>query len=159
MKKIFNIFDKALLIFVAIIGILMVIVGFMQVFFRYVLNMPLSWSEECVRYLFVWTTFLGAPVGIKRGGHASFDILPKKLPDKYQKPYRTILYLLTMIIYGTFVVVGFPFALRNMNQSTPALHIPYGLVSLAVPVGGVIGIIFCLNELVSLYQMEKGSEA
>ena len=36
----------------------MTLVILLQVFFRYVLNAPLSWPEEAARYLMVWMTFL-----------------------------------------------------------------------------------------------------
>ena len=39
----------------------------LQVFFRYVLNASLSWSEELTRLLFVWLTFLGFGLAAQRG--------------------------------------------------------------------------------------------
>lgn len=159
MRKVFKYFDQALLVVLALIAIAMVIIGFMQVFFRHVLRSPLSWSEECIRYLFVWTTFLGTPIGIKRNGHASFDILGKKLPDKYQQPYRTMLYLLAILMFTVFIAVGFPFSIKNMSQLTPATKIPYGLVSLSVPVGGIIGILYCVDGIIGLFQTGKEDTA
>ena len=47
----------------AIIGGLMAAIAILtlaQVFWRYVLEQPLQWSEEVARYCFVWVTFLGA---------------------------------------------------------------------------------------------------
>ena len=43
---------------VALLAVTVVIVV-LQVFFRYVLNSSLSWSEEAARYLFIWAALLG----------------------------------------------------------------------------------------------------
>ena len=51
------------------LGILMIGVVAAQVFFRYVLNHSLFWSEELARYILVWLTFLGASVAYRRGVH------------------------------------------------------------------------------------------
>jgi TRAP-type C4-dicarboxylate transport system permease small subunit len=46
-----------------------------QVFFRYVLNSSIIWSEPAAVILMGWFIFLGAAVGIREGYHLSFDIL------------------------------------------------------------------------------------
>ena len=56
----FRILDKVLAWLVAAGYAVIVVVGFAQVVFRYVLESPLSWSEELVRYVFVWSVFLTA---------------------------------------------------------------------------------------------------
>ena len=45
-----------------------------QVFFRYVLNQSLFWSEELARYLLIWLTFLGASCAYYRHAHPGVDI-------------------------------------------------------------------------------------
>ena len=37
-----------------------------QVFYRYVLEAPLPWTEELARYLFVWAAMLAAAVSVGR---------------------------------------------------------------------------------------------
>lgn len=53
-----------------------------QVFTRYVLNMPLSWSEELARLLVVWLTFIGAGFVASRNAHIAVDLLAVYLPKK-----------------------------------------------------------------------------
>ena len=47
----------------------------LQVFYRFVLELPFVWSEEAARYLFVWAAFLGAAVAIGRREHFSITLL------------------------------------------------------------------------------------
>ena len=38
-----------------------------SVFFRYVLNDSLSWSEELAKYAMLWLVFLGSPIALRLG--------------------------------------------------------------------------------------------
>ena len=52
----------------------------MQVFTRYVLNDPLTWTEEVARYLMVWVCFLGSAMALKYGEHISVSFIQERLP-------------------------------------------------------------------------------
>ena len=45
----------------------------LQVLTRYVLKIPLFWTEELARYLMIWAGFLGAAIGISQGVHTSIQ--------------------------------------------------------------------------------------
>ena len=52
-----------------------VLLTVLQVFFRYVVGDPLSWSEELSRWLFVWTVYLGWPLLISKHKHMRLEFL------------------------------------------------------------------------------------
>jgi len=66
-------------------GFTMTIVVAVQVFFRYVLNQSLFWSEELARFLLVWLTFLGASSAYYRKVNPGVDFLYAKLPPLLKK--------------------------------------------------------------------------
>ena len=49
--------------FLSLVMTVMLVVVTLQVWYRFVLNDPLAWSEELARYLFVWSSFIGSAVG------------------------------------------------------------------------------------------------
>jgi TRAP-type C4-dicarboxylate transport system permease large subunit len=54
-----------------------------QVFWRYILELPLQWSEEIARYCFVWVTFLGAATLMRlQDGHPAIDALYVRVSSK-----------------------------------------------------------------------------
>lgn len=61
---------------------IMVIVISAAVFWRYVLNDSLSWSEELGRYLLVWISFLGASIGTYQAAHISITVVTDRLPPR-----------------------------------------------------------------------------
>ena len=46
-----------------------------QVFFRYVMNDALNWSEEAARFGMIWMTGLMAPLAYRLGGFVAIDML------------------------------------------------------------------------------------
>src|SRR5699024_3222335 len=51
-----------------------------QVFTRYVLNTPLSWSEEQARLMVVWLTFPGAGIVASTNANITCDLRAEYLP-------------------------------------------------------------------------------
>ena len=57
----------------------MVILTCWQVFTRYILKNPSSWSEELVSYLFAWMSLFGASVVVGERGHMNIPILVERM--------------------------------------------------------------------------------
>ena len=79
MKSI-NYLNKLLRYILAISMLIMVSVTFYQIIMRYVFNRAPSWSEEFVRYLFVWISVLGAGMGIQEKVHIGVDAVVNLFP-------------------------------------------------------------------------------
>lgn len=73
---------------------LMVVVILMQVFYRYVLNAPLSWPEEASLSLMIWMMGLMAPSAYRWGGFVAIDLLS----DALSKWPRFVLVMGLMLI-------------------------------------------------------------
>ena len=63
MKKVNEYLEEIILV---ILLICMTLILGLQIVSRYVFRNSLSWSEELVRYMFVWSTFIGVPYCIKK---------------------------------------------------------------------------------------------
>ncbi len=68
----------------AIIGMLgvMVTVVSLQVLLRYALNNSLGFADEMSRLTFVWSIFLGIPLGIRLGSHIGMELLSSRFPPR-----------------------------------------------------------------------------
>jgi len=98
LNKIFWYVDRAVEVTIVIIFILLVIVGGMQVFNRYVLNRSLSWSEEFQKFAHIWLVFLTIPIGYNRGSHIGMQFLTKNFPPKFKNILAFITDILWLII-------------------------------------------------------------
>ena len=123
------------------------VVVFLGVFSRYGLNDPWQWTEEAARIAFLWVVFLGASVGVRRGLHFRFTLLLDNLRPAWKRPLELFANLWVMFFAGILAVKGLSFALLNFAQLTPTLVIPWGWVYIAVPLSGLLMILYALEHL------------
>jgi len=131
------------------LGGLMIGIVAAQVFFRYVLNHSLFWSEELARYILVWLTFLGATVAYRRGVHPRIDLFAHRLGPQGTRAMRIGAHLVAMAFLGMLVVYGAQFAYFVRLQISPALQIPKWTIMLVLPISGMLMLLHALAAIVS----------
>ena len=127
----------------------MMVVICAQVLYRYVLDMPLPWSEELGRYIFVWMSFLGIAAAYYKGSHVAFDLLQSKLKGVAHKGLTVILDLLTITLALGLLVGGRALVQIGTLQRSPALSLPMHFVFSVIPISGGIMLYFALSKLFS----------
>ncbi len=133
-------------------GLAMALIVVLQVFFRYILNQSLMWSEEVARYLLVWLTFLGATVAYYRGVNPGVEVLYRRLPGMAQWFCQLITILLSLVFSSLMVVYGYKFAYFVRLQISPALQIPKWLPHTIIPLAGLVMCIHSLTFLLRLFR-------
>ena len=154
MKQLLNVVDRVIGIMLVILISVMLIVGSAQVFCRYVLHSSLSWSEELMRFLYVWIVMVGINLGIRHKSLAAITTVS----DYIGKKNRAIGYVLAVgcFILQLFVCVillyvGIQFTLAN-RQVSAALRIPMSYIYLAIPIGGGMGVIYTVDQIIEWYK-------
>jgi len=113
----------------------LVVVTSLQVFTRYVLNAPFTWTEELARMLFTWIVFLGAALLLKSSSHITIDILVRSLAPGPRQWLLVVSHLITLSVVGILAVKGFRLLQITGASESPALGIPWVYVYAAFPVG------------------------
>jgi TRAP-type C4-dicarboxylate transport system permease small subunit len=144
--------DRAVNWFLALLMAAMVVIISAQVWYRFILNDPLSWSEEAGRYLFVWISFMGAAAGVRYQVHLGIDLMDKILSPKQYKWVVILMNLiiqvfLLMIIYWGFKILGV-----IKFQESPSMHISMRYPYMAVPVGAIFMFINSVRVMVTAIQ-------
>lgn len=96
-------FDNTLEHITTIGFILMLLCAIMQVVFRYVVHVPVPWTEEAARYFLIFVTFWGGAVAIRTKEHINIPVLLDKLP----KGASLVIQLIFVIAMGVFLIVVF----------------------------------------------------
>ncbi len=151
-KTLFETMDRCINWFLALLMAGMVVIVSAQVWYRFILNDPLSWSEEASRYLFVWISFMGAAAGVRYQVHLGIDLMEKILPAGSYRIAVIIVNLiiqifLLMIIYWGFKILGV-----IQFQESPSMHISMQYPYMAVPVGSIFMFINSLRITVAAIQ-------
>jgi TRAP-type C4-dicarboxylate transport system permease small subunit len=125
----------------ALVIAVMLLVTSVQVFARYVLNHSFFWSEELVRYLFVWTAFLGGSLALKEGNHLAIDVLTKYFKGPIGK---TILFINDLVVVSVLLVLlyyGTKLTWVNIPSESIALEITMSIPYAIIPIGSFLMLI------------------
>lgn len=140
-----------------------VVMNFLQVFYRYVLFDPLGWTEEGMRYTVVWMTFLVAGAVLFNGEQLSIDMIGRFLSPRLRRIQSIIVLLLISVFCFVLVFYGWPLALRNMNQVSPVSQIPMIIPYLSVVTGGALMLIKAICLMIAdperVHGAPEGGEA
>jgi TRAP-type C4-dicarboxylate transport system permease small subunit len=160
MKQLKKVLDKFLEILLMVSVALLVIDVLWQVFTRFIMKNPSSWTEELATFLLIWVSLLGAAVALGRGAHLGIDYFTHKLPERNR--IQTELFVFTVIsIFSLLVMVvgGISLVMQTLDleQISVALHIPMGYVYMAIPISGVFLVLYSMIGLFEqITQLKKG---
>jgi TRAP-type C4-dicarboxylate transport system permease small subunit len=152
--KILSIIDKILTFFeewTLFISVMVALVAlFFNVVLRYGFNYTLAWSEELVREVIIYTTFIGCGVAVKNRQMIKIDALvqlvPKlSIPLNYFSNLVTIIFALMMLYYG----VEMAKLQVQTHQKTIILQIPLVYLYSILP---IMGATMLLRTIQVLYQ-------
>jgi len=131
---------------------LMVVNVLWQVFSRFVLGDPSSYTEELARYLMIWVGVLGAAYVSGKNKHVAIDYFPTKFSEKNQIKVKVFVKWLIMIFaFFAFVIGGsrLVYITYVLEQLSPALQIPLAFVYLVIPISGVLIAYYKILEILN----------
>jgi TRAP-type C4-dicarboxylate transport system permease small subunit len=105
------------------------------VFFRYVVQDALTWTEETARYLMIWMGFLATGLALREGGHIAVELVLERMPAGVQRAMLAAVRLLGFAFLVAVIGAGWVLLVRVSGQRTPVLGISMMWPYLAIPVG------------------------
>ncbi len=109
-----------------------------QVFARFVMGSPLTFSEEVARFFMIWLAFLGAAYAFKKGSLISIDILNEVLKGTWLRILNLLIYVICIGFALVLIIYGIDMMLRVEPQIAPSTRLSMMWPYLAVPIGGVV---------------------
>ena len=89
---------KVLSVMLVLLVLAMTVVMFLQITMRTVGLQSFKWSEEVLRYLYIWVVFLGVPTAVYTNDLTRFDLLQTKLNPQLGRVLETIIIVFMLII-------------------------------------------------------------
>src|SRR5829696_1110482 len=119
----------------AVLGL--IAVGFASICLRYLFEgaYALFWSEELIRYGFIWVFWLVSPLLVLSGATFSVDMFTGALPETARTVLKVVMNLAVLGLLGIYVYQGLAMARVNWTQLSTALEVPIGWFYLAIPAG------------------------
>jgi TRAP-type C4-dicarboxylate transport system permease small subunit len=117
---------------------------------------PLNWTVDVATALFAWACFLCADIAWRNDNLMSVDIVTARLPESLRGLLETINYLLisAFLLY----VIGAGLWLSWISRARTFQGMPeisYSIVTLSMPVGGLLLLITTLRKLVAHHRRTR----
>lgn len=145
-----RIVDKALENFLVILMSIIVINVLWQVFSRYILGSPSSFTDELARFLLIWVGILGATYASGKNLHIAINLTSTRLSAGNQRILNTINTLIVLGFVLAVLVVGggnLVYITFTLKQFSPALQIPLASVYMILPISGLLIIFYKVSDL------------
>lgn len=127
-----------------------------QVLSRYVFSVPIAFSEEVGRFLFIWISFLGAAIVMKRNEHIRLDLLIGKIPPKAYTIIQVLVFALTAMFSVLIFYNGYTMLDVAFRQIAPVSRLSMGYVYAVIPAAALFMAIFSVIHLVKTLIGLKG---
>ena len=132
-----------------------------QVFTRFVLKNPSSFTEELARYLLIWIGLLGASYVAGRKMHLAIDIVVIRLSGRARRLSGYLIEvsifvfaLLVMVFGGVRLVI----ITLTLNQISAVLRIKLGYVYLVLPLSGLLIMFYSFLFIAGIYRKQKDNQ-
>lgn len=118
------------------------------VVFRYVLNDPLTWSEELIIVLFGWMVFIGIANAFRMRSHIIIDVVVLFAPIGVRRllgAAATVATMATIAVLGWYATV---YMLREMPNQTPMLGLSSAWPIAPLVAGCLLSMLHLLRNLI-----------
>lgn len=121
-----------------------------QVFSRYLLNSPSTFTEEVSRFAVIWLSMLGTAYACGRLEHVAYDTLASRLSGKALRTHmRAVAATVLAFSASVFVYGGGRLVLRahEVQQFSSTLQVPMAWVYSCLPIAGLCMVVYQLAIL------------
>jgi C4-dicarboxylate transporter DctM subunit len=148
MTKLIKILDKGVDLFAFFLVLAMTCVVFVQITNRYFFGIPLSWTEEVARIIFIWMVFTGAYLALKLKAHISIESFAKRyLSDRIREKVMDVSMFFITFALTYLLITSIRVLQGTFKGTTPVLEISFGWVHLAIPLFTVCMIIYLISQM------------
>ena len=138
MKAIKNAIDNTLKFVMATSSLILFVVTFLQVIFRFLFKSPIPWSQDAIRLCFTYLVFFGAAYCVKEKSHLNIDVVIGMFKPKMRKVTDILTNLILLAFFVFLAFYGFQFAMSGATQVAPYLPIPMSVYYASVPLSAVL---------------------
>ena len=146
-ERLVNILERLLsLAFMAIFALVVLLVVL-----RYLFNSTIVGGNEATVMLFIYTTALGAAVDVARGKHIIVDTFVNYLPAGLRRALDMFNLAIVGVLNGFLLKYGIDWVTAVGNSEHPVLHVPEGVVQIALPIGCALTMLFCCTRIAVMF--------
>jgi TRAP-type C4-dicarboxylate transport system permease small subunit len=128
-----------------------------QVFARYVLDDPPSWTEPLALLCMSTTMMFGAAAGVHSGRHFGFFIAVEHAKPPWQRLMRLVARVIATLVGILFTLWGGEMMIDAWDYEIAGAPLPQGIMFLPLCLGGALIALFSIEQLLRLWQSQSSS--
>ncbi|PIT73348.1 TRAP transporter small permease [Limnohabitans sp. G3-2] len=131
------------------------LLGMLQIFTRFVLEVPVEWTEVLIRFSLIWMVFMGIPMAFRQGAMVSVDVLYRWSGPRMKKVLDTAVALAALTLVCIILWWGWDYANRGKVQSMIGLEdVSMFWAYMALPVGACFSVISIIGNWLDPQRLE-----
>ena len=138
LKKVSNTVNSIVSYTGMVLFVVLIVACVSQVFFRFVLNNSLSWTEELARYCFIWMHLIGSSLLIEGSSHATVTVIMDLMHGMARRVLDTVIELIVFFNGVIMLYSGTVLAYSSRTNLSTAMSIPMWIINSSVAVGGLL---------------------
>lgn len=150
--------EKSLEWFLVFLMSILVLDVLWQVFSRYVLNAPSSYTDELAGFLLIWVGVLGAAYVAANREHLAIDLLLQRSSPERKYKLELIIAVCIIIFSVSVLVVGgswLAYTRFYLSVKSSALGMPLGFVYLVLPLSGILITYFDIDNIIKMVKANR----
>jgi len=158
LKKIEKVLDTVMRFLMALAMLTLLVFGTWQIFTRWILGNPSTFTDELLRYVLIISGFIGSAYCFYRDEHLALTLIT----DKAKGPFKVILEIfielciLFFVVY-VFIIGGIKLANTATNVSS-VMHIPMKTLYMIEPICGVLIVLARILKYAQMFSEKKGEK-
>ncbi len=113
--------------------VLLVLDVWLGVLVRYVIPLPLTFTEELARYLMIWMALLAVSSGIAYREHIGVEFVFTRLPARTRRTLAIVFDVIAFLFFFLLFWHGLSFVEKGFSRLTMIYGIPKGYPFIGVP--------------------------
>lgn len=155
MGKPLKVIMKICSVLVALSLIATVVCVALQIFTRYVLRNPISWTEQMTRLFFVWAVFLGIPLAFYEGEGFKFDLFVKKLGRRVGVITDIVAWAVSLIFCGYMLYWTIVLTIKAGSKVTTGVEVKFYYLYGAIALCMFLLILVILDSVITYFKSLK----
>lgn len=134
------------------VGLMLMIfvLGLAQVIWRWVLNDPITWSEELIQLTYVWICYLGWAIATRKDAHIRITNVMNALPKGGQKWLQIFCHLLTILFSVLMVYYGYKLFASNLKRVV--ISLPWMNYATVYAMGPLMNLVIIFYEIAGIIE-------
>lgn len=140
LSKLKGIIDRVVNVLVVFLFLIIFASVLLQIFLRYLLNFPLTWSEELSRYLFIMVCFLGWTLATRNKSHIKINFILDALPPKIRFSVKIFIQMLVLVFAVALIYLGSRMTYKSIDVPTITLFLALLIFTHLSPLVGLLSV-------------------